>query len=107
MLAPMKGVVLATNQKALKDPDLVRKDPYGQGWLMVIEPRGLKKNLKSLLFEKETTAWLNAEARRLEEMVTAAYGIPLAATGGEIVDDIFGNLTHLKWNDLVREFLLT
>jgi glycine cleavage system H lipoate-binding protein len=107
MLAPMKGVVLATNQKALKDPDLVRKDPYGQGWLMVIEPRGLKKNLKSLLFEKETTAWLNAEARRLEEMVTAAYGIPLASTGGEIVDDIFGNLTHLKWNDLVREFLLT
>lgn len=107
MLSPMKGVVMATNQKVLREPDLAKRDPYGQGWLMVVEPQGLKKNLKTLLFEREATAWLGSEVKRLEDMVMPAYGIPLAATGGEIVDDIYGALTDLKWEDLVHEFLLT
>ncbi|MFZ2445103.1 MAG: glycine cleavage system protein H [Syntrophobacteraceae bacterium] len=107
MLSPIKGVVMATNHNILRQPHLANKDPYGQGWLMVVDPRGLKKNIKNLLFEKTAHAWLSAEATRLEAKVMAIYGVPLAATGGEIVADIFGNLSHLKWEDLVHDFLLT
>jgi len=74
---------------------------------MVVEPQGLKKNLKNLLFEREAALWLGAEVKRLEDLVMPAYGVPLAATGGEIVDDIYGALPNLKWEDLVHEFLLT
>ena len=45
--------------------------------------------------------------KKLDEMVMAVYGVPLAATGGGIVDDIFGNLPNIKWKDLVHEFLHT
>ncbi len=107
MLSPMRGVVMATNQKLLREPELARKDPYGQGWLMVVEPEGLKKNLKNLLFEKEVAAWLGAEVRRLEEMVMPGHAVPLAATGGDIIDDICGAVPDLKWEDLVHTFLLT
>jgi glycine cleavage system H lipoate-binding protein len=107
VLAPTDGVVLATNQKALQQLEKARKDPYGEGWLVVVEPRNLKKNLKNLLFEQEAAAWLTAEAQRLEALVMNVYGLPLAATGGEIVDDIYGNLTQFKWDDLVHDFLLT
>jgi len=107
VLAPINGVVLATNHKAVKQPDTMKKDPYGEGWLMVIEPRNLKKNLKNLLFDQEAALWTQNEAQRLESIVMAAYGRPLAATGGEVVDDIFGNLPDMKWEDLVHEFLLT
>lgn len=107
MLSPLDGVVVATNQKVLKDPGLVRKDPYGQGWLIVIEPRAVKKGIRKLHFEKKATRWLGAEAKRLAELVQANYGIPLAATGGEIIDDIIGSLPNLKWEELVHEFLLT
>lgn len=107
ILSPLKGVVVATNHKAAANPDVTKKDPYGQGWLVVVEPRGLKQNLKNLLFEQEADAWVKAEAHRLEGMIMSSYGMDLAATGGEIVDDIIGNLPDLKWEDLVHEFLLT
>jgi len=108
VLSPMSGIVMATNQDALRHPDLSKRDPYGKGWLVVIDPvSGLKKKTKSLLFEQKAVSWLNAEVRKLEEMVMNVYGVPLAATGGEIVDDIFGNLHDLKWEDLVHTFLLT
>jgi glycine cleavage system H lipoate-binding protein len=107
ILAPVKGVVVATNHKVVREPDLAKKDPYGEGWLVVVEPHGLRQNLKNLLFEQDAAVWLKAEAARLQEIVMNAYGMPLAATGGEIVDDIIGNLPHLKWEDLVHDFLLT
>jgi glycine cleavage system H lipoate-binding protein len=108
VLSPMSGVVMATNQSALRQPDLAKKDPYGKGWLVVIDPvSGLKKKTKSLLFDQKAVSWLNAEVKKLEDMVTDIYGVPLAATGGEIVDDIFGNLHDLKWEDLVHKFLLS
>jgi glycine cleavage system H lipoate-binding protein len=108
VLSPLSGIVMATNQNALSQPKLTKQDPYGNGWLVVIDPvSGLKNKTKSLLFEQKAVSWLNAEVRKLEEMVMNVYGVPLAATGGEIVDDIFGNLPDLKWEDLVHTFLLT
>jgi glycine cleavage system H lipoate-binding protein len=107
VLSPVKGIVVATNQKVAGQPELANKDPYGQGWLMVVEPTDLRPNLKNLLFEREAAAWVNAEAARLEAKVMEAYGMPLAATGGEIVEDIIGNLPNLNWEDAIHEFLLT
>ena len=108
VLSPMSGIVMTTNQNALRQPHLSKKDPYGKGWLVVIDPvSGLRKKTKSLMFEQKAVSWLNAEVKKLEEMVMNVYGVPLAATGGEIVDDISGNLHDLKWEDLVHQFLLT
>jgi len=108
VLSPMAGTVKSTNQSASKQPGLSKKDPYGEGWLIVVDPQGgLRKQTKHLLFEKRAVAWLDAEAKKLEEMVMSVYGSPVAATGGENVEDILGNLSHLRWDDLVREFLRT
>lgn len=107
VLSPMKGVVVATNQRVASRPELAHHDPYGLGWLMVVEPLELRSNLKNLLFEREAAAWVNAEAGRLEAKVAETYGMSLAATGGEIVDDIMGNLHDLKWEEMIHEFLLT
>ena len=104
----MSGIVMVTNQNALRHPELAKQDPYGQGWLVVIDPlSGLRGKTRRLLFEQNAVSWLNAEAKKLEAMVMDVYGVPLAATGGEIVDDIYGNLNHLKWEDLVHTFLHT
>lgn len=108
VLSPMSGIVMVTNQNALRQPDLAKQDPYGKGWLVVIDPlSGLRSKTRRLLFEQNAVSWLNAEAKKLEAMVMDVYGVPLAATGGEIVDDIYGNLNHLKWENLVHTFLHT
>ena len=75
---------------------------------MVIDPvSGLRGKTRKLLFEQKAVAWLNTEVKKLEDMVVNVHGVPLAATGGEIVDDIYGNLRDIKWEDLVHTFLHT
>ncbi len=107
MLAPLNGVVVAANHRVLNQPETAKNDPYGSGWLLVVEPKRLRPNLKNLLFEREATVWLGDEAKRLDDIVMETYGMSMAATGGEIVDDIYGNLPNVKWERLVHEFLLT
>jgi glycine cleavage system H lipoate-binding protein len=107
MLAPMEGIVVARNHKALADPTVIKEDPHGDGWLLLVEPTHLKRNLTNLLFADEATAWLKSEADKLQSMVMADHPVPLAATGGEVVDDIYGSVKGLNWDDLVHDFLLT
>jgi glycine cleavage system H lipoate-binding protein len=108
VLTPMSGIVMATNQNSVRQPNLSKQDPYGKGWLVIIDPvGGLRNKTRNLLFEQKAVSWLNAEVRKLEELVMNVNGVPLAATGGEMVDDIFGNLHDVQWEDLVHKFLLT
>jgi hypothetical protein len=46
------------------------------------------------------------EVDRLENMVEEVAG-PLAADGGYLADDIFGNLPQLGWGNLTKAFLKT
>jgi glycine cleavage system H protein len=45
VFAPVSGVVTARNDKLEKSPELVNKDPYGEGWLVKVKlsavPEGL------------------------------------------------------------------
>ena len=36
--AAVSGVIVEVNERLLEEPELVNKDPYGEGWLVVIEP---------------------------------------------------------------------
>ena len=38
--APLNGTVTARNDALADTPDLINSDPYGQGWLVEIEPTG-------------------------------------------------------------------
>lgn len=37
LYSPLAGVVRGANEAALADPSLVSRDPYGQGWLVILE----------------------------------------------------------------------
>ncbi|MGB9803402.1 glycine cleavage system protein GcvH [Desulfofundulus sp.] len=37
LYAPVSGKVVEVNQEVVEHPDLVNKDPYGDGWLIVLE----------------------------------------------------------------------
>ncbi len=106
-LSPVDGVVVARNPKVLEAARTANADPYAEGWLMVIQPTQMKGNLKNLLFGEEAEAWMEEESGRLSAMVAQQTGHQLAATGGRVVDDIFGAAPELGWENLVNEFLLT
>ncbi len=106
VLSPVSGTVVAVNQEVLHRPRLTNLRPYSDGWLLVVEPDKLKTNLKNLLFGAETGGWMEKEVARLHGLVMAEHGA-MAATGGEPVDDVFGNAREIGWKRLVSEFLLT
>ena len=106
MLCPVQGVVTAVNQKLIDTPELMHKSPYQMGWLFMVEPTKMKKNLKDLMTGQEGADWMQNEATRLRNLVSEEYGAT-ASAGGFPVDDIYGNLPEIAWETLVHEFLLT
>jgi glycine cleavage system H protein len=38
LLAPISGVVEARNEAVLASPEELQNDPYGEGWLLVLQP---------------------------------------------------------------------
>ena len=38
--APISGSVLAVNEELADDPEKINSDPYGEGWIVKIQPAG-------------------------------------------------------------------
>ena len=38
--SPVSGEVTAGNPKLATEPDLINRDPYGEGWIMRVKPSG-------------------------------------------------------------------
>ena len=108
-LSPVDGIVVAVNHQLLSKTTIANKDPYGEGWLMVIQPSSLRNNLKNLFFGAESLAWVDDEFFKLQKLMGEVYGediqYKMAATGGEAISDIYGEVPELGWDRLVGDFL--
>ena len=38
--APVSGSVLAVNEELADDPEMINADPYGDGWIIRMQPAG-------------------------------------------------------------------
>jgi len=47
--SPVSGTILEVNNTLSDAPELVNKSPYGDGWITIIQPENLKKELPSLM----------------------------------------------------------
>jgi hypothetical protein len=102
-LAPVDGIVAHVNYEVLNNPGLIQKSPYEAGWILIIEPTRLRKNLKNLYFGEEAETYLQEERERLFARVHEDDRI--AADGGPSMDDITRDLKDEDWSTLVKEFL--
>lgn len=48
IFAPLSGEVMEVNDTLEHSPELVNQDPYGKGWIVVIEPEDVKEIEKLL-----------------------------------------------------------
>ena len=101
----MSGL-LGVNDRIKEHPELTHKDPYGDGWLFILNPVSLEIDKKALCSGKECFQWLDQENQNLLELLGSRYE-RLAATGGEPIDDIFGHFPEIDWDRLVKTFLRT
>lgn len=59
LYSPISGVVLETNQQLELEPNTVNKDPYGNGWMIVVEISN-NAELESLLSAQQYEALTKA-----------------------------------------------
>jgi hypothetical protein len=62
--------------------------------------------MKNLMDDTSGLQWMDSEVSKLEDMIEEVAG-PLAADGGYLADDIFGNVPDLGWARLRKTFLKT
>ncbi len=106
VLSPVDGVIMEVNSKVRENPKLANHMPYSEGWLFMVRTPDIKGTLKKLMVDQDSLTWMNGEVKNLETMIEEVAG-PLAADGGYLADDIYGNLPDLGWDNLTKKFLKT
>jgi glycine cleavage system H lipoate-binding protein len=104
LLSPLSGVVTSINPILRERGTLANEDPYSEGWVMMIEPYRLRKELKELMLDNESGLFMDGQIEKLYESIEDIYG-PIAADGGYLGFDIYGNMPELGWDRLKKTFL--
>jgi glycine cleavage system H lipoate-binding protein len=104
--SPISGVVVDVNPDLREKGNLANQDPYTQGWVMRLHCKDLRRDLKSLMIGDQASDYLDQEIGRLYQVIEDELG-PLAADGGYLGHDIYGNLPGVGWTELTGLFLGT
>ena len=105
MASPIEGMVTDINEAALKSPDLLLNDPYGEGWLVCVQAPDTKTNFKNLLSGSMARQWMEEAAARLRGRMPALAGA-VAQDGGVAIRNLSEALSDQDWSELAREFFL-
>jgi glycine cleavage system H lipoate-binding protein len=106
VLSPIDGVIVEVNSELREKPDVANREPYGDGWLFMVRTPDVKATMGKLMTDQSSLTWINDEVTNLENMIEDVAG-PLAADGGYLAHDIYGNLPDLGWKNLTKTFLKT
>jgi glycine cleavage system H lipoate-binding protein len=106
MVSPIEGSVADINEAALQNPELARKDPYGEGWLVTVQSPDAKTNFRNLLGGALARWWTEESASRLQRRMPMALGA-LAQDGGVAMDNLAAQIPDKDWAALAKEFFLS
>ncbi len=57
LIAPISGTVKEVNEELLDNPEPINKDPYGEGWLILIIPSNLDAELDNIMGFEAAVDW--------------------------------------------------
>src|SRR5579862_4951992 len=107
MVSPIEGTITDINEAVVKNPELARKDPYGDGWLLTVQAPDSKINFRNLLGGTLARLWTEDSALRLRKRMPIAMAAALAQDGGVAVDDLSAHLPNEDWATLTKEFFMS
>jgi glycine cleavage system H protein len=107
MVSPIEGTITDINDAVAGDPELARKDPYGDGWLVTVQAPDAKTNFRNLLGGVLARVWTEESATRLRSRMPVAMATTLAQDGGVAVDDLTAHLPEQDWTAIAKEFFLS
>ncbi len=67
LCAPVSGEIVEINEELEDDTSLVNQDPYGKGWILIIEATDLENELTNLMHGDSLIPFIDQEIKRTEE----------------------------------------
>ncbi len=61
LFAPLSGEIIDVNLELHEEPDIIREDPYGVGWLLLLDPADPSEEIQYLLSGEEAVNWWKTE----------------------------------------------
>ncbi|HZQ25034.1 MAG TPA: glycine cleavage system protein H [Terriglobales bacterium] len=105
LLSPVEGVVTALNKDALQDLHMVARDPYEQGWIVMIKSPELTINQRNLVQGPMVAPWMQNSVTRLNGMV-AQLAPTMAADGGLPIAGLLARVDPSVRQKIAKEFFL-
>ena len=105
VLSPVDGEVLEINEEVLREPQLINRDPFGNGWLMKVRVPKMKNNISHLLSGELATVWLKENTDAFVQKLSGDSKTA-ARRNQTPVNEIADTAPQHRWNELAREFLL-
>jgi glycine cleavage system H protein len=106
MLSPLDGTVVAVNDRVKQSPEIVRQDPYGDGWLFKVKAARPRANRNQLLSGARAKRWMEGATDAIQGMLSPELGMVLQ-DGGVPIQGIARTLDAEKWDGLCKQFFLT
>jgi glycine cleavage system H protein len=68
LVAPVSGTIVEVNEELEGDSTLINKDPYGAGWIIVVEPEDWDGEKSDLIHgEGPVKSWIEGEIKKAED----------------------------------------
>jgi len=106
LVSPIEGEIAAVNSEILRNPSVMRDDPYGTGWFFTVDVPDEENTFRNLIPRNMVRDWMATATERLYALQPQLAGAA-AADGGRPVDDLLSALPHASWETVTREFFLT
>ena len=66
---PLSGSILSVNQKLKDQPDLISKDPMGDGFLLILKPKNLQRDQQYLFSGEAALSWYRKDLERFKTAI--------------------------------------
>jgi glycine cleavage system H lipoate-binding protein len=106
LAAPVSGTVRRVNEEVQKDPTLVTRSPYKQGWLLELLQEDEGEYCPSgLLSAEEMQRQATLQLDHMRQLCHDTRVGPTLANGGELVENFRHLLGPQRYHDIVLELL--
>lgn len=106
MVSPTEGEVMEVNAEVVANPESLRQNPYGKGWLFAVHVPDEESTTRNLIPKGLVREWMRDAVERLYALQPALAG-SVAADGGRPADDLLASVPDADWKSTTGEFFLT
>lgn len=112
IFSPISGVIQQANELLTEEPELMREDPYRQGWIYQIKPTAWKADTNTHFLAEDASKWAAQELIRFKDFLSISVNQHLPdpsqvvlQDGGELVEHPMAKLPPEVWQDFQEQFL--